>query len=301
MATFKSWEDIFKFSTDVYEEDYVYDKDFTVKAKTTSTDKRGDYSVKISQSKPDDAGLSKNSMEIKHIEKTEGGVSHEAAYKSNGHVEAETTIPLGGYNFISYHLFWDLHMNKPANESKFASALTYKQKNLEAKFKVEHCNIGILNSELTFKPEKIADVTLGAETSFDYKNTKLLSYAVGLNHQLTPTFSWGTLAERGAGEKLGNYEAYFLQEVDEKTKIAARVGHSHVENDFRATVGVKHAVSDTATFKGKINSSGLLALSWKQILGNGATLTLSSALNLTDKSFVNSEPLPFGVQLEGKF
>lgn len=303
MSKFDSWEDLFKFSTDVLENDYVYDKNYTVKVKTKSQDGTGEYSVKFDQGKPSEDGESKNATELKQ-KISQDFYKSENKFKSGGKVSSETEFYLCKLNDQlkgwSYHFNADLVSGATLDKAIFSSALSYKQDNLEAKISCDHGRSGLIDSEFSFKPNESSDIIVGGETTFDYKKTNLTRYAFGFLGRLNENFSYGLKNTGEEGQKFGNFNFYTLQKVNPTTEVATDIAYSLNDKSLSATAGFSHNHHGN-TFKGKVNSDGLLALSWKHHFGKGTSITLSSAIDMADKTLLMSNPHPFGICLEGKF
>ena len=303
MTKYTNWRDFFKFSTDVLEEDYHYDKNYHVKAKTKSQDGTGEYTLKFQQGKPNADGESKNAFELKQ-KWHKCFMSVENKFKSCGKVSTDSKFDLGRFHDQmkgwSYHIEADLISGATLDKSCFSSSLSYKQDNLEGKLTCDHGREGIVNSEFTFKPQEDVDMIWGGEATFDYKKTNLTRYAVGFLGRVNEHFSYGIKTTGEEGKRFGNFNLYTLQRVNPYTDVATSIAYTLSDKNLTATAGFSTAHHGN-TFKGKISSQGLLALSWIHQFGSGTTLTLSSAFDLGEKRILMNNPHPFGISLEGKF
>ena len=305
MSSFTTWKNFFRFSTDVLEEDYVYDHNYRIKTKMQTADKTTNYGLKVEQSKPGDDGECKNTHALKY-KFSDKGITQKGKLKNNGKITVKTEIDLGITNENlegwSYHIDASLVNKETFDKAKFSSAFTYKLANMEAKMIWDHGKSGTVDHVFSFKPTDDNNLVIGGQTTFDYKKTNLTHYAFGFLGKLTDTFSYGVKNTGKEGERFGNWTFYTLQELNKNTQIASSIGYSLKSKDLTVAAGFSHTCRfHHSIWKGKVTSDGLLGLSWKHSFGNGTTLTLSSALDLGDKAILHSTPHPFGVSLEGKF
>jgi hypothetical protein len=304
MSKFTFWGDLYKFAKDVLDEDYHYDKNYQLKTKTKSQDGNAEYSAKIIQTKPDASGESTNTFEVKQV--YEHNFSKwETKIKNGGKVDSETTVDLGkindsmkGWNYI---LNANLVSGQTLDKSSFFSSLKYTQSDLIAKIKCDHNAKGKVDTELAYKPREDSHIIFGGEATFDYKESNLDKYSVGFLGRLNESLSWGLHNWSSDGKHFGNFELHSLQSVNASTDVATHVKYSYDTKVLAAQAGFSHSDGGDTTWKGKINSDGLFAMAWKHKVGANATLTLSSGLDLGDKSILHSNPHPFGIGLEGKF
>jgi hypothetical protein len=304
MSKFTFWGDLYKFAKDVLDEDFHYDKNYQLKAKTKSQDGAAEYNAKIIQTKPDASGESTNTFEIKQTyEHTHQ--KWETKIKNGGKVDAEVTVDLGKFNETmqgwNYILNAGLVSGQTLDKSSFSSSVKYTQSDLIAKVKSDHGAKGLIDTEFAYKPKEDSHIIIGGEATFDYKKTNLDKYSIGFLGRLNESLSWGIRNWSADGKKFGNFELYSLQSVNATTDVATHVGYSYDTKELAAKAGFVHSADEDTTWKGKITSDGLFALAWKHKVGANATLTLSSGFDLGNKSILHNNPHPFGVGLEGKF
>lgn len=304
MSKFTFWGDLFKFSTDVLDEDYHFDKNYVVKVKTKSADKTADYSAKFEQSKPGNDNTCKNAMELKQKFST-ANLTSENKVKTGGKVSSENEFKLDSLNDQfrgwSYVLTANLQSGQTLDKSSFTSGLKFRQPNVEAKLSMEHSNKGEIKAEGSYKPQPDSHVVVGGEVTFGIKSSRLESYGVGFLNRLNDKFSFGVHNWSNDGKNFGNFKVYSLQTVNETTDVATAIAYSLQDKDIKATAGFLHRHGLTTQWKGKATSDGLLALSAKYMVGAGTHITLSTGLDLGSKSLVHNNPHPFGIALEGKF
>eukprot|EP00344_Euplotes_crassus_P009246 CAMPEP_0197010560 /NCGR_PEP_ID=MMETSP1380-20130617/54868_1 /TAXON_ID=5936 /ORGANISM="Euplotes crassus, Strain CT5" /LENGTH=304 /DNA_ID=CAMNT_0042432579 /DNA_START=3 /DNA_END=917 /DNA_ORIENTATION=+ len=304
MSKFTNWGDFFRFSTDVLDEGYVYDKNYLVKLKTKAQDKSTEYAFKLDQSKPGEDGQSKNAIELKY-KYSNHGLTQEGKVKSGGKLTVDTEYELGHQNDNlkgwSYHLDASLANGKTFDHNAFTSGVSFKQDNIEAKTTWDHGRSGTVQHEFAFKPQPDKDFVFGGESTLDYKKTNLTRYALGFLGRIGDNLSWGVKTEGEEGKRFGDLTLYTLQDVNADTSIATKVGYSHADKNLSATAGFSHSLGDGSSWKAKISSAGLFGVSWAHKFNNGTTLTLSSAVDLGDKAILHNNPHPLGISFEGKF
>ena len=304
MSTFTGWGDLFKFATDHISEDFHYDKNFLVKAKTKNSAGNGAYSFKVEQSKPDENGQVNNSLEVKHTIKHQN-VDYEGKYKSGGKVSCEIGYDLSSLNDQlngwTYVVNADLVSGKNLDKSDFSSTLKYEQANMQGQIKCDHGTVGEVETEWSFKPQADSDYVVGGDATFNFKKTQLASLAVGVVGRLNPTFSWGFKNWSEDGKKFGNFKFFTHQAVNPDTDVATEIGYSIDTKELSASAGFTHRCCADSTWRGKLTSDGLFALSWKRALSLGTPLTISTVFDLGDKALLHNNPHPFGIALEGTF
>ena len=304
MAAFTFWGDLFKFSTNVLDEDYHYDKNYSIKIKTKSVDGYGDYTFKSEQTKPDESGTSKNSMELKAKFVDEYIVS-DSKLRTGGKSISENELKLGAYGEQlkgwSYVLTANLVSGQTLDKSSFASSLKYKQSNIEAKIHHDHSKNDTIEFEGTIKPKMTSAAVVGASAAFNYKTTKIARYGIGFVDRLNPAFSYGLYSFSDDGKNLGNIKFYTLQTVSPTTDVSTEIGYSMHSKDLNARAGFSYRSGLSSMWKGKVSSDGVFGLSFKHIIASGTSLTFSTAFDLGDKALLHHDPHPFGVALEGKY
>lgn len=304
MSKFTFWADLFKFSTDVITEDYPYDKNYVVKAKTKSADNLADYSIKIEQNKPGSDGNSTNALELKQ-KYVDRDFSSENKIKSGGKVTSENEFRLDSLNEQfrgwSYVLTANLVSGQTLDKSSFASSLKFRQPNVEAKIHFDHGKNTTIEAEGSFKPQPDAHVIVGGDVAFNYKTSKVERYGLGFLNRLNDRFSYGIHNWSEDGKDFGNLKFYTLQSVNEATDISTIVGYNINSKKISATAGFYHRHGLLSSWKGKVNSDGLLAVSFKHQIGTSTNLTLATAFDLGHKEVLHQNPHPFGIALDCKF
>lgn len=184
MAKLTSWADFFKFTTDVIDEDYHHNKNFSVKAKTTSNDGLGEYSLKVEQSKPE-SGESSNAMELK-VRLKQTDVVTEMKLKNGGKFSVEREFGLAklGEHFEgwTYSLTGNFIAGSTLDKSTFASALKVKRSNLDAKVTYDHSKKTDLEAEVAYHPEEQSKVIVGGNVSLNLKDAKVNKHTFGVKH-----------------------------------------------------------------------------------------------------------------------
>lgn len=304
MSKFTFWGDLFKFSTEVLDEDYHFDKNYVVKVKTKTVDGIGEYALKVEQTKPGEDGQSTNAMELKQ-KVVFSNFTSENKVKTGGKVTSENEFRLDSLNDQfrgwSYVLTANLNSGQTLDRSSFNSSLKFRQPNVEAKIHFDHSNNGLLEAEGSFKPRPDSHVIVGGQAALNYKNTKLERYGIGFLNRLHERFSFGLHNWSDDGKNCGNFKLYTLQTVSETTDVSTVVGYSLNSKKMAASAGFIHRHDLSTQWKGKVNSDGLFALSFKHLIGASTTLTLSTAFDLGNKTVLHQNPHPFGIAVESKF
>lgn len=304
MAKFTFWGDIFKFSTDVLDEGYAEDKNFSIKAKTKSTDGLATYNFKLEQTKPDDQGKCSNSMELKN-KLSFTHVTSENKFKTGGKVSSENEFHLHTLNDQmkgwSYVLTANLVAGQTLDKSSFASGVKYQQSNLEAKLSMDHSSKGVLEAEATFQPRADSPAVVGGTATLNLKNHSLDGYNLAFVNKFNNNFSFGLHNWSSDGKEYGNFRIYTLQNVNTTTDVATSISYSLNSKKLAASAGFAHQHSLTNSFKGKVHSDGILSLAFKHQIGLSSYLTLSTAFDLGSKTIKHQNPHPFGVALESTF
>ena len=305
MSRFTFWGDLFKFSDDVLNEHFVYDQNYSLKAKAKSADGKADYAIKFEQSKPDESGNSKNSAELKQKLRLHHA-ELETKIKSSGKVSCNAEFSADqiddAFKGWSYNLISNLVSGATLDKSSFSSAFSFKNDQIDAKVETEHGKWTELDVEATFLPDKDQHIVVGGSASVDLGNTKLNNYEVGMVNRLDDHFSYGIKNWSKDMASFGNFSFHTLSQVNSQVKIASSIGYSLDSKALDATAGFSWTNGEGDwTWKSKIDSEGIWANSSKHQLNKNVFLVFSWALNNGTRSLLHSSPQPFGIALEAKF
>lgn len=300
MAKFAPWSDLFKFSTDVLEEDYIFDKNFQIKAKTKNGN--DESSLKFEQTKPDE-GVSSNSTELKHKHSCKD-CSWEGKIKNGGKVSIELEQNLQSLNEQfkgwSYVLSGNLQSGLNLDKASFTSSLKYKRDFLESKVTADHAKKGKeIQVEATLKATEDGQTIIGGSSTFDFASKKVLKYSLGFATKCSDKFSVGGQLLCDDGVNFGHFKFYSQRTISDSLKFATNVSYNNKNID--ATVGFHHSCSSGKQLKGKVTTGGLFALSAKYDIGNGLNLLWSTGFDLALKRHAHANPHPFGVGIDYKF
>lgn len=223
MAKFAPWGDLFKFSTEVLDEDYIHDKNFQIKAKTKTGD--DESSFKIEQSRPD-AGESTNSFEFKH-KYVDQAYTSDNKIASGGKVVSANEVHLSQFHEnlkgFSYTLTFNLVSGKAYDTSSLSSALKLKQSGLEGKVTFDHGKKGDFDVEGTVKLLEDKDYYLGGSGSFKVKEARLGKFAFGFANKCSDSLSTGWQLACGEKDKYGTFKLYTLRQASDHLKFAANL------------------------------------------------------------------------------
>lgn len=223
MAKFAPWGDLFKFSTDVLEEDYIHDKNFQIKGKTKTGD--DETSFKIEQSKPDQ-GESTNSFEFKH-KYVEKDFTSDSKISSGGKLSSANEFQLSQWNDnlkgLSYILTFNAVSGATLDKSSLSSAFKLKQTGLEGKLTLDHAKKGDFDVEGSVKLLEDKDYFFGGSGSFKIREAKLEKYALGFANKCSDTFSTGWQLKCDEKDKYGKLKLYTLRNASDSLKFAANL------------------------------------------------------------------------------
>ena len=301
MAKHASWSDLFKFSTDVLEEDYIYDKNFQIKTKTKVGD--DETNLKIEQSKPDDQG-STNSAEFKYKHSCKD-CGFEAKVKSGGKASTELEYHLSGLNEQfkgwSYILSATMTAGSGLDKGVFTSSLKHKTDNIEAKITADHAKKGEITVESTLKATEDGSLVLGGTSTLNLTDRKIEKYSLGFARKFCDQLSVGGEVKVNDGVNLGNIKFYTLRNVGDNLKLAINLDYAWQAKNLEMAFGFHKSCSSGKHLKGKITTGGLIALSAKYEIGSGLNLLWSTGVDLATKAHLHSNPYPFGIGIDYKF
>jgi hypothetical protein len=305
MSKFTFWADLFKFSDDILDVDYVYDKNYSVKVKAKSSDSTGDYAAKFEQSKPDASGNSKNAIELKQ-KLNIGKCDIETKIKSGGKISSEAEFKAchidEAFKGWSYLLTSNFVNGGTLDKSSFLSAVKFKQSNFEGKASFTHDNWSDVDIEASFQPEEESHLIVGGSATLGVTTTSVKKYQVGVINRLDKNFSYGIKNWSDDMKHFGNFSVHTLNQVNDQVSIASKIGYSLDTKDLDATAGFSVSCPKGEwTWKSKFTSDGIWGNSFKHQLNRNLFVVFSSALNTGSKSLEFSSPQPFGIGLEAKF
>ena len=304
MSKFTFWADLFKFSDGVLDEDYPFDKNYSLKLKGKSNDGLVETSLKFEQSKPDATMQSKNAVELKQ-KVVFNSYEVESKVKSGGKMTSEVLVKLASiddtFKGWSYILTPTLIVGGTLDKASTITGLKYSQENLEAKATIDAPGLNNVTVEAAVKPDKDSELIVGGTADFTVKDTTLKSYEAGLLYKLDDKFSYGIKNWSTDGKDFGNFSINTLHSVNKATDVASKVCYSLSEKALDATAGFTHSFNDDWTWKAKVNSAGQFATSSKHKISKSTFVTISSALDIGSKALSYGNPHPFGIALESKF
>ena len=248
MSKFTFWKDLFKFSNDVLDEDYHFDKNYSLKLKTKSQDNTTDYSFKAEQTKPDESGSSTNTMELK-FKYSDEYMASENKYQCGKGLTSENEVVLDSlheqFKGWRYVLTAKLMPGQTLDKSSFASSLKFKQANAEATVHLEHTKAEHVEFEGTFKPWEDRHIVVGGSSKLNYKQTNLAGYNLGFLNRLNGKFSYGFENWSPDGKDFGHFKFHTLQTVNASTDVATRIEYDWSSKQMDAVAGFLHRSRNT--------------------------------------------------------
>ena len=301
MAKFAPWADFFKFSTEVLEDDYIYDKNFQIKGKTKTGD--SETSFKVEQSRPDH-DESTNSFEFKH-KYADSDYTCDNKLTSGGKISNANELNLGSFNDQfkgwSYILTFNMVSGSTYDKISTSSAIKLKQPTLEGKITFDHSKKGDFDYEGTYKPLQDKEWFVGGTGTIKTREAKIGKFALGFANKCSDSLSTGWQWRCEENDKYGKIKLYTLRTASDTLKLAANIDYSIDAKKLDTTVGFQHSCSGGKVLKGKISTSGQAALSAKYDLGSGLNVIFSTGFDLATKGALYGTPHPFAVGIDYKF
>jgi len=299
MAT--SWEDLFKFNTELLNDDYNKGQALVIKTKAKSSDNVTEISTSYKQSVPDaKTGDIKAAFEGK-FKSTQGIHAHEIVAKNDGSVSYELKSNISDLTKVK-----GLTSVLSGSGSSLGGVPAFKvgaeYSNASTKAKAL-ANVRSLHTVVTLS-HLYKTYLFGAYFNIDLKNQGIINNELGFvwNPASGAKFGIQHVAAENKPLDLGKFWFYFSHAASASNTIGSEFSYEWQSKKVDAKLAVSHKFNDATSGKFKIDQDANVDAVIKHQYNSTLTANFVSAFSL--KSIVESnktKKLPIGLTFDFKF
>ncbi|KAG1449889.1 hypothetical protein G6F46_011684 [Rhizopus delemar] len=273
-----AFNDIGKPSKDLLSKDYPIDG-IKVEVKTSAFD---GTTFKVNGHRDNKLGIIAGDIETKYVDKQNGIVLTQAWTTSNilnGKIELENNLAKGlKLELLTSYL--------PITHGKTIKINTiHKQPNV-------HSTASVDLSKLVFSANSVygqEGFLIGAEVAYNTKLAKVSNYNAAIGYSARQY-----AVALHATNSLSRYTASYYQRLDESLEATAKADWDKKTNTIGLEAGAKMVLDSTSFVKGKVTNTGIVGISYTQLIRPGIKANLGFA---ADSAHLNENAYKVGLTL----